>query len=656
MRLVMLFCSIALLSALTVVLDAAADTETPDALGSIAGLVTNDAGEPLAGIDVYLYKQIPYPVLLRTVTTDVEGGYLFPALAAGIYHVEYRDPAGVYAFQFYREKNALFLADEVTVAGAPRTGIDASLVRGGSITGLITTTRTASVTFTYLRLYREHAPGEWHEFSDAQVETGVGPYRFAGLATGIYHLCVSAQTDETPFEECYQNFRIYQPVAETTPISVSAGMTTTGIDFLLGDLVNEPTLAGIVTAPDGAPLAGIEVTLWEDGVSGWNPQRTQFTRSNGAFRFRYVSQEARYALAFADPAGNYAREFFNNAVDVDHATVVELGDELLRDDLNATLALGGRITGVVTINGEVAPIQGSVRAFRRLGDESVPAWTSSVDPAMGQYTIGGLPSGAYRIAAGAFWDLISLSGYYGGADWESATPVEVTAGETVPSINIDLGRFNSTITGTVSYLGVPQPGLKVTLAPLDPFSGLDARHTVYTYTDAAGVYRLDGLGANRYTVRVTDPTGHYAATYYQAGAEAPWPTPVTIPADTVVPNINVELTLAGAIQGQLLRYNGTPVPGATVYAYLLRPDGWLALLLDQVHTDAQGSYRLQGLLPGRYLLYFVDPVRPEWSEYYNSSPGPETAQELIVQAELTTFAGESILGPDVALHLPVIGR
>lgn len=650
-------CCVALLAAFVYILDAAADTESPEALGSISGIVTDEGGAPLAGVGVHLYKRIPYPTLLRTATTDADGAYFFPALAAGIYQVEYRDPTGVYAFQFYREKSTFVLADEVTVAGAPRTGIDASMARGGTITGLITTTRTASVTSANLRLFREQTPGAWNEFSFAQVETGVGSYQFTGLATGVYHLCITAATDNSFFEECYQNFRVFDPLAATTPISVTAGMTTTGIDFVLGDLVNEPTLAGIVSASDGTPLAGIDVTLWREDPYGWRPESTRSTRSNGAFRFNYLGQEARYTLAFADPAGDYAREFFNDAVDIEHATVIEFGAELLRDDLNVTLAPAGHITGVVTIGGEVAPLQGSASAVRQPDDDPLTArWWASIDPTTGHYDIGGLPSGVYRISAGAFWDLVSLSGYYGGVDWESATPVAVTAGETVPGINIDLGRFDGAITGTVTYMGVPQSGMKVTLAAVGPSSELDERHTVYTYTNAAGVYRLDGLAANAYFVRVSDPAGRYATVYYQAGADTPWPTPVTIPGDRLVPDIDVALTLAGAIQGRIVRYDGTPVSSGYVHVYVLREEDWVFARLDPVVSDAQGFYTLPGLLPGRYRLFFVDPERYEWSEYYNSSPALETAQDLIVQAESTTLAGDSILGPDAVLHLPIVGH
>lgn len=652
-----LFCCVALLSALVFVLDATADAEIPDALGSIAGLVTDDQGAPLAGVEVHLYKRVPYPSPLRTTTTDADGAYLFSALAAGVYQVEYRDPTGMYAFQFYQEKNSFPLADEVTVAGNRRTGIDARLARGGSITGLITGTQTASLTSAWLRLFREESPGAWREFSYAQLETGGGPYHFGGLATGLYRLCVSASSIELLYEECYQNHSPASPIALATPISVTAGMTATGIDLILGDLVSQPTLAGIVSAPDGAPLAGIEVTLWREDEYGWRPYSPRLTLSNGSFRFSYLSQELRYSLAFADPTGDYAREFFNDAVDIEHATVIEFGAGLLRDNLNVTLAPAGRITGVVTIGGEVAPLQGSVSAARQPDDDPVTArWWAAIDPTTGEYNLGGLPSGVYHIFAGASWDFVSLSGYYGGVDWESATPVEVTAGETVAEINIDLGRFDGAITGTVTYLGTPQAGMKVTLAAVGPFSELDERYTVYTYTDAAGVYRLDGLAANAYFVRVSDPAGRYATTYYQAGIDTPWPTAVTIPADKLVPDIDVALTLAGVIQGRVLRYNGIPVPNVYVHTYVLRKEGWVFARLDPVLTDAQGYYTLPGLLPGRYRLYFIDLERYEWSEYYNSAPTLEQAQDLLVQPELTTLAGTSILGPDVILHLPIVGR
>ena len=132
-------CVAVVLSASAVTAPAAQAAST----GSITGTVTDASGNPLAGIDVTAYQSDGSGdwEWASQVTTASDGSYLISGLSAGVYHVEFSDPNGIYPSQFYDSVAAL-AGDSATPVdvtdGATTPGIDAALTPGGHITGTVT--------------------------------------------------------------------------------------------------------------------------------------------------------------------------------------------------------------------------------------------------------------------------------------------------------------------------------------------------------------------------------------------------------------------------------------------------------------------------------------------------------------------------------------
>src|ERR1039457_3155018 len=116
------------------ILSAYATTATAD----ISGLVTNSAGAGIAGVWVSSFDAASGQ-FLNSATTQANGSYTLSSLPTGNYKLQFDGNNTGYLTQWYNNKPTQALADSVTVtAEATTSGIDASMIQGGSISGLIT--------------------------------------------------------------------------------------------------------------------------------------------------------------------------------------------------------------------------------------------------------------------------------------------------------------------------------------------------------------------------------------------------------------------------------------------------------------------------------------------------------------------------------------
>ena len=106
---------------------------------SISGHVTNEAGVPLQ--DAVVVLQLPAVGFEASVSTDASGAYSFSGLDDGAYKVWFQPGgAGNYADEWWNNRpGGLDGSDTVVLAtGQHRTGIDAQLAIGATISGRVT--------------------------------------------------------------------------------------------------------------------------------------------------------------------------------------------------------------------------------------------------------------------------------------------------------------------------------------------------------------------------------------------------------------------------------------------------------------------------------------------------------------------------------------
>jgi hypothetical protein len=151
----------------------------------------------------------------------------------------------------------------VTVTlGAPTTGIDLALPRGGSVSGTVVE-ETTGAPIPGASIAILDANGGWR---DSASTNALGSYTVSGLAPG--NLLVVA-TNTGPFwPELYDDVPCPTPYSCSvpdggTPVPLSLGGAVTGVDFMLGTISSaasgfftvEPCRAVDTRGPDGPALA-----------------------------------------------------------------------------------------------------------------------------------------------------------------------------------------------------------------------------------------------------------------------------------------------------------------------------------------------------------------------------------------------------------------
>lgn len=677
----------------------------PAAAGSIRGQVLTADGALLSDIEVLLYHYTS-PSVLRTTVTDAAGSYTFGALLPGAYRLEARDPAGVYGFQYYGQTAFFAEATQVVVAGDNVVDIDIALAPASAVSGTI----SASGGYTFTRLvavlYRPAGDGTWAIYATQPV-TAPANYSFGGLAGGSYRVCAFGYQALGPFlleavslAECYVdriphgpsyigdlNPSLFLPL-DANDIAVSTGQHVQDIHLVLGDISQ---LQGRVSAGDGQPLAGIRVLAEQ---RSFGVRHEAWTDAEGRYRFGYLSPGA-YFLSFVDSKHHYAPEYYPNVGSEFQAHEVVV-NALSRRAIDTILSIGARLSGTIRLEENGPPpnlvLQLATQPPNDYGllQYVYPATTEPshpsagalrYDPSTGAYEVTGIPPGRYGVYAyanlgGPFF----VSGFYGGAGELNAKPVSLEAGQLTPNVDVVLapGGLNGSISGRVLAGGRPQANIEVGLFYSFSPPSIPQLPFVYTYTDAQGHYRIDGLPSSYYQIGFRDRAGLYATTYYTQSTTLAQAALVEVRDGVVISNVNVNLELGGGIEGTVRQLGEGPLANYRLLLYALSSNLWSPTTQSwrlyhyvDVRSDAQGHYKVMGLPPGRYRVGFLAPGEPLLG-FLPDCPDvqqcPLTPLRFAPHGgsiggarEITVTAGQVVQGVDLVLdplkvHLPIIAN
>ena len=291
-------------------------------------------------------------------------------------------------------------------------------------------------------------------------------------------------------------------------------------------------------------------------------------------------------------------------------------------------SLSGRVTDAATGQG-IAGAKVEAQLAGRGWDYSANAASD------GSYAFASLPTGDYKVRVTAhgyareYYDNVNPS--------HEATLVHVTAGRGTSSIHFDLTEGGSISGHIYQRDGVtPIGGAQVSMWP----SKYPQDEGFQAVTAADGSYAVDGLSLGSFKVR-TEASGYAMLKYYRDVYGWGNATSVMVTPPDTVANINIRLDPAGSISGHIFKSDGvTPVANVGIIADTTI-GSWEGI---GANSNADGSYKIEGLPPSGYVVRVQNPVGLA-SEFYKGKPSRQNANALSVAA------GQQVTGIDFTLEM-----
>jgi hypothetical protein len=398
--------------------------------GTIKGVVTGEAGHPLANVCV-LALSTKDAALGGSIAdageqlgfTGSRGSYQISGLAAGRYQVSFEPctESSRYAEQWYRDKTTGQAATPVEVrAGKTTSGISGHLVVGGTISG-----RVINASGTPLRnICIVAAAGSTGPIGEA-VTGKAGTYTVPALASGRYTV------EFTPCAS--QNL-----ITVVTNVQVTAPHAKTGVNATMHP---GGSIAGTVKASSGQPVSQACVEIYSNsaGLVG-----LQITGLDGTYLATGLAAGT-YKVDFGDPqciigTPGLAPQWYNNESTQGSATGVPVTVGATTPSIDATLQPDGQITGTVSAGPSASPLAGICVTAVPQTSGSLPV--VAVTGATGGYTLADLLPGDYKVrfSSGCGATGYATQWYNDVTSQTAATPIPVGAGQTQSPIDATLTK------------------------------------------------------------------------------------------------------------------------------------------------------------------------------------------------------------------------
>lgn len=394
----------------------------------------------------------------------------------------------------------------------------------------------------------------------------------------------------------------------------------------------QPCISGALAATGGS-ISGTVVNGASEAVSGVSVMAYDpwgggsgggaITGADGTYTITGLNNGA-YKILFS-PTNQYASQFYNNKILFREAALVPVVVGSTTTDINATLNLGGTITGKVTNSLSEGIGSISVYAYDYATGAHVGHAATSVD---GTYTINNLPAGNYKVF---FTSVSYLPKYFNDKSIPStADPVTVVAGNTTSDINVTLTATEPRggISGTIKNGGgIGISG--VTVLAYNATTGVTAGNA----TSSNGAYAITGLPSGNYKIRFSANSTGYVSQYFDSKNTFTSGTSVLVTAGNTTIGIDVTLETGGIIAGTVSDATSSNIGSFSVSAYDATTN--LSVGIASVNSTT-GSYSISGLPSGNYKLRFTPTLTSYSITWYNSKTSQTAADSVAVTAGTTT--------------------
>jgi hypothetical protein len=402
----------------------------------------------------------------------------------------------------------------------------------------------------------------------------------------------------------------------TNLITVTS-QNVTNLDFILREnaYISGRVLAGGVPLADAWLEASI-ITIHPEG--GWDVQGVAWTRSDSNGWYTLLAPPGTdYGVRAEGPDGStWLEQYYSNAVDAAHATLVTPVVGMPITNINFNLQPGAIISGRVLANGNPladASVEASIITIRPEGgwDSQGVAWTGS--DSNGWYTLLVPPGVDYAVRAwgpdGTAW----LDQYYSNAvDAVSATRVHPALAVSATNINFNL-RQGAMISGYVRGNGDPVPDAQVEagLATPNPGGGWNWVHVAGTQAESNGFYSFMVPPGTGCVVHAWGPDGSgWLEKYYSNATDALSADLVTATVAVPATNINFNLQQGILVSGRVTDLDSHPLTNMPMSVVRKNLDNW-----DGVANGASGdngNYAMNVPPGSNYLVWVVG--TPQWLE------------------------------------------
>jgi protocatechuate 3,4-dioxygenase beta subunit len=311
--------------------------------------------------------------------TDISGKYVVGGLKAGNYQVRFEPNSDKFARQWWNGAPRRATATTIALGNASEAVADATLLAGGTLTGVVTDQNQTPVGGVQVRAYTT-------EYGYASAVTdGQGRYTIVGLDNDTYKVRALPGSSRLDLaDEWYDNKSSYA-TANAVPVGNGA---TVSANFALE---KGASISGTVSDEDG-PVSGIGVDVFDlngnKALTVWTNRRGEYTST--------ALEAGQYKVRFMP--GYYGgdglvEQWWNDKDTEAVANIIDLGTKQQKTGIDATLkAIGPGDTAPGTpTDVQVTP-----------GDKQVTVrWKAPLDD-------GGLPITRYKVEGAPYGECVTL--------------------------------------------------------------------------------------------------------------------------------------------------------------------------------------------------------------------------------------------------------
>jgi 5-hydroxyisourate hydrolase-like protein (transthyretin family) len=423
-----------------------------------------------------------------------------------------------------------------------------------------------------------------------------GRFAFTGVPQGKYRLTAQRRG------ELSQEFHEGTDDAYATAIVVGPGLVTENLSFALH---TNASIAGLILDDQGEPAPNVHVLLFRQRVNDGELATEHASETNsdadGQFHFGHLRTGTYFVAATGHPwyslfvtgyAGNRARQASNTDLSYPLTWYGNTTEGAAASPIN--LAEGGNaniqiaLHALPNVHVKLPSGGGGVNLETRgPGGVRVPV-NSIYRGGQNGSELTGVPAGRYEV---------TLNAVTKGASPRvlASETMDLTDGATLPTTSTG----HLTVSGQISFAGHDRPSRELEVY----LTGGTRSAMAEVAADGSFSFSTDELSAGSYTVHLNAP-GVWIQSVSARGARTQGET-VELPG-----NGSISLTVSAATSEHLATLEGIAMNGDAAMGgamVLLVPQDVSQLSrIRRDQSDSDGSFKLQGVPPGRYTLLAID--------------------------------------------------